>query len=66
MKFIHLSDTHLLPRSQLVHGIDVCARLEAAVDSICEKFADAEFCMMTGDIADLGDRESYLDAKSAF
>ena len=63
MKFIHLSDTHLLPNSQRVHGIDARARLESAVDSICANFADAEFCMMTGDIADLGDRESYLDAK---
>jgi Icc protein len=63
MKFIHLSDTHLLPGPQLVHGIDPCARLEAAVSSICANFPDAEFCMMTGDIAELGDRESYLDAR---
>ena len=62
MKFIHLSDTHLLPNSRLVHGIDACARLEVAVDSICKNFSDAEFCMMTGDITDLGDREAYRDA----
>ena len=63
MKFIHLSDTHLLPNSRLIHGIDPCARLEAAVESICTNFADAEFCMMTGDIADQGDRGAYLDAR---
>ena len=63
MKFVHLSDTHILPESRLVHGIDARLRLEAAVDSICTNFADAEFCMMTGDITDLGDRDSYQDAK---
>jgi 3',5'-cyclic AMP phosphodiesterase CpdA len=59
MKFIHLSDLHILPRPQKIRGIDGCARLESAVDSINKSFADAELCMVTGDLVDKGDAESY-------
>ena len=63
LKFIHLSDLHLLPAGQKLHGIDTCARLKAAVDNICSDFADAEFCMVTGDFTDAGDVESYQSAR---
>lgn len=63
MKFIHISDLHIRPRSQMIKGVDVCARLDAAVDSIIANFADAELCMVTGDMADSGDTESYLEAR---
>ncbi len=61
MKFIHLSDTHLLPRSRTIIGIDACARLEAAVASIRTNFSDAAFCMVTGDLTDEGDAQSYQE-----
>ena len=63
MKFIHLSDLHLLPHPQTIRGIDVIARLEAAVDSIGKNFSDAELCMVTGDLTDMGDAESYGDVR---
>lgn len=63
MKFIHLSDLHLLPGQQTVQGIDPHARLEAAVASICDEFPDAELCMVTGDLTDEGDEASYKDAR---
>lgn len=63
LKFIHLSDLHIRPRSQTIKGVDVCARLDAAVDSIRTHFADAELCMVTGDMADSGDAESYAEAR---
>lgn len=64
MKFIHLSDPHILPRSQKVAGVDVCVRLDAAVDSINRKFSDAAFCMVTGDLTDEGDEISYKEVCS--
>ncbi len=63
LKFIHLSDLHLLPEEQKLHGIDPCASLEAAVNCICSDFADAEFCMVTGDFTDAGDVVSYQTAR---
>ena len=59
MKFIHLSDPHILPHPQLLCEIDVRSRLDAAIDSIRANFSDAEFCMVTGDLADVGDADSY-------
>jgi 3',5'-cyclic-AMP phosphodiesterase len=63
MKFIHISDLHILPRPQTIRGIDVCARLDAAVASITANFADAELVMVTGDMTDSGDAESYAEAR---
>jgi Icc protein len=65
MKFIHLSDIHLLAGSQFLHGIDPRVRIDAAVDSICAHFADVEFCMVTGDLTDKGEVEAYRDVKEA-
>ena len=63
LKFIHLSDLHLLPARQKLYGIDTTARLEAAIECICSNFADAEFCMVTGDLAEAGDVASYQTAR---
>lgn len=63
MKFIHLSDIHILPRPQTIKGVDVCARLDAAVESINANFADAELCMVTGDMTDSAEIESYIEAR---
>ncbi|KLN59196.1 hypothetical protein WH96_18820 [Kiloniella spongiae] len=61
MKFIHLSDTHLLPKSETIIGIDACDRLEVAVESISRDFSDAAFCIITGDLTDRGDPQSYRE-----
>ncbi len=63
MKFIHISDLHILPRPQTIKGVDVCARLDAAVDSIIARFDDAELCMVTGDIVHTGDDGAYGEAR---
>lgn len=63
MKFIHISDIHLIAGSQLLYGIDPRTRLDAAVNSICSHFADAEFCMVTGDLTDKGEAEAYREVK---
>ena len=64
MKFIHLSDIHLLTGPQLLHGIDPRARLDAAIASICIHYSDAEFCMVTGDLTEKGEVEAYEEVKN--
>ncbi|MDX1431076.1 MAG: phosphodiesterase [Gammaproteobacteria bacterium] len=64
MKFIHLTDTHLVAHGERLHGIDACARLEACAESITEAHADAAFCVLTGDVADAGDPRAYDAART--
>ena len=58
-KFIHLTDTHLVPPGQLLYGMDPLHRLRAAVHSIATEHADADFCLITGDLAHLGEPSAY-------
>jgi len=58
-KFIHLTDPHIIARPQQLYGLDLHARLEAAVNSINSHFTDAELCMVTGDIAHWGEADAY-------
>ena len=59
MKIIQITDTHLMPRGTELHGLNPCERLEACIASIKEFHADAEICIITGDLTDQGLRESY-------
>lgn len=58
-KFIHLTDTHLIEPGALLYGGDPQSRLQAAVRSICQEHADAAFCLLTGDLAHLGQPQAY-------
>lgn len=60
MKFIHLTDLHLVqqPRTRL-HGLDPSQRLSRCLDDIAQWHADAEFCVITGDLTDTGARQAY-------
>ena len=59
MKFIHLTDTHLVARGDLLHGMDPASSLERCMHSIATQHADAAFCVLTGDVADAGNPEAY-------
>ena len=61
LKFIHLTDAHLVPHPQTLFGIKVHENLEWAVASINQKFNDAEFCMITGDLAHWGEAQAYSE-----
>jgi 3',5'-cyclic-AMP phosphodiesterase len=59
MKIVQLSDLHLtLPDAELF-GSAPLARLELAIDRIRADHADAEFCLLTGDLADTGSDVAY-------
>lgn len=62
MKLLHVTDTHLqAQRDGLCYGTRPYERLEAALDSLCRLHADAEACLLTGDLADAGSEGAYRD-----
>ena len=65
MKLIHLTDTHLVAPGELLYEIDPLARLEACIADINEKHADAELCVITGDLADDGEPAAYEALRGA-
>lgn len=58
MKFIHLTDTHVVGDGKL-YGEDPAERLRAAVASINSEHGDAEFVVLTGDMTHRGDAAAY-------
>lgn len=58
MKFIHLTDTHVIGEGML-YGQDPAARLRAAVASINREHGDADFVVLTGDMTHWGDAVAY-------
>ena len=61
MKIIHLSDPHIY--TDKIHGIDPVDRFKKALDHIIINHSDADLFAITGDITDLGDKESYQLSK---
>jgi len=59
VKIIHISDFHLVPPGEDLLGLDPRARLSAMLDDIARWHGDADFCVITGDMADKGRIEAY-------
>lgn len=59
LKFIHLTDTHLVKPGLALYGVDPAWRLRQAVQSINAEQADAAFVVVTGDLTHWGDAEAY-------
>ena len=59
MKFIHITDPHLVKPGETLWGLDPQARLNACLDDVARHHADAAFCVITGDLADRGESAVY-------
>ena len=64
LSFIHLTDLHLVAPGEVLYGLDPAVRLQAAVESIISRHgpgcaAPAEFAVITGDLAHLGEVAAY-------
>lgn len=59
MKFIHLTDPHIVPEGQTLYGLDPATRLAAAIADINAHHSDAALAVLTGDLTDKGDAASY-------
>ena len=59
MKIIQFSDLHLTAGGEALFGSSPRERLDLAIDSILQSHADADFCLLTGDLADAGSDAAY-------
>jgi len=63
MKFVILTDTHLVTPGRLLYGLDPAARLAAAVRVINRDHPDIAFVIVTGDLAHWGEAAAYRELK---
>ncbi|MCR9127342.1 MAG: metallophosphoesterase [Rhodobacteraceae bacterium] len=54
LKFLVFSDIHLVDTGATSHGLDTHSRFSAGIDWVNTHHADADFCVLAGDLADLG------------
>lgn len=59
MKLIHLTDPHFIGPGQRLYGLDLRARLDAALADINSQHGDAELMVITGDLTHWGEAEAY-------
>ncbi|MCY3880216.1 MAG: phosphodiesterase [Rhodobacteraceae bacterium] len=59
LKFIVISDLHIVPEGCLSNAIDTSKRLATAIQHINSFHDDADFCIVAGDLTDKGDIESF-------
>ena len=64
LKFLVMSDLHLVASPELAHGLDSAERLVVGVESINQEYPDADFCVLAGDLVDRGDKEAYQRLKA--
>lgn len=64
LKFVVLSDLHVMPPGETSMTLDTGARLEQAVEAIIARYGNADFCVLAGDLADLGQPAAYERLKS--
>ncbi|MEM6742567.1 MAG: metallophosphoesterase [Pseudomonadota bacterium] len=65
LKFIILSDLHIVPEGRLSHGLDTLDRLNQAIDHVNARHDDAAFVICAGDLADHGEAAAYERLGSA-
>lgn len=64
LKFVVMSDLHLVRAGATSMTLDTAERLERAVDCLNDRYADADFCIIAGDLADEGEAEAYERLKT--
>jgi 3',5'-cyclic-AMP phosphodiesterase len=60
-KFLHLTDVHLVGQGLALYGLDPARRLALCIDSMLEEHADAQLCVVTGDLAHVGHPAAYRE-----
>lgn len=65
LKFVHITDTHLVRPGLKLYGLDSRARLDAAIADINTHHSDAAFVVVTGDLTHWGEAEAYANFADA-
>jgi 3',5'-cyclic AMP phosphodiesterase CpdA len=60
LKCVVLSDLHIVPEGETSLGLDTTDRLRHCIAAINQRHGDADLVLIAGDLADHGDRASYL------
>ena len=64
MKFIHITDLHLVPAGRRSCGVSIPMRApDLCLDDIVKYHCDAKFCAISGDLANRGEPASYAALK---
>lgn len=66
MKFVHITDPHLVAPGERLYELDPLARLQACVADINQHHADAAFAIVTGDLTHWGQAAAYTALRGAF
>jgi len=65
LQFIHITDTHLLNQpEETFHGFNTYKTLESILTHIQENYDDIDFLLLTGDVSQTGEKQSYSVLKS--
>lgn len=64
MKFIHLSDLHLVPKGDKLWGLDPFARFETCLEDVARFHRDAAFMVISGDLSERGEVLAYRQLKA--
>jgi Icc protein len=59
LKLLQLTDCHLMPEGGRLFELDPAERLAAAISDINRNHSDAALCVLTGDLTNVGDPDSY-------
>ncbi len=59
LKILQMTDCHLVPDGERLFTLDPADRLRQAIADINEAHADAELCVLTGDLANDGHPQAY-------
>lgn len=63
MKFVHFTDLHLVAPAERLWGFDPLLRFEHCLADIVTNHRDAQFCVITGDLAERGELSAYTALK---
>lgn len=59
MKFIHITDLHLVAPFEALWGLKPFDRLDACLTDVATWHGDAEFCVISGDLTERGEPDAY-------
>ena len=59
LKFIQVTDVHLISGARRLYGVSPESRLHAAIDSINQEHSDADFVVFSGDLVHWSSDENY-------
>jgi 3',5'-cyclic-AMP phosphodiesterase len=59
VRLVQISDLHMVPAGQRLHGLDPSERVRKCVANINLHAGDAQLCVATGDLADRGETDAY-------